>query len=122
MSGYAYGEHEPTQECPYCKTVCCADWVDVGVGMVQCGPFHCNECGSSEIGSFDDERELTKEENDCGWYKPNSEPGSSANVIAGRIVSHVQARDTYQREFYANPKWEDKEYVDNWWEKTRKGY
>ncbi|WP_267379330.1 hypothetical protein [Bacillus sp. GM_Baccil_2] len=40
----------PTQECPYCKSEMEADWVDVGVGMVQCGPYHCYECGASEIG------------------------------------------------------------------------
>ncbi|MBG9837927.1 MULTISPECIES: hypothetical protein [Bacillus cereus group] len=40
----------PTQECPYCKSKMEADWVDVGVGMVQCGPYHCYECGASEIG------------------------------------------------------------------------
>lgn len=40
----------PTQECPYCKSEMEADFVDVGVGMVQCGPYHCYECGASEIG------------------------------------------------------------------------
>lgn len=41
---------EPTEECPYCKTEMSADWVDVGVGSVQCGPYHCTACGASEIG------------------------------------------------------------------------
>jgi len=41
---------EPTQECPYCKNDMYADFVDVGVGMVQCGPYHCDGCGASEIG------------------------------------------------------------------------
>ena len=40
----------PTRPCPYCKTDMEADWVDVGVGMVQCGPYHCYSCGASEIG------------------------------------------------------------------------
>ncbi|WP_242298589.1 hypothetical protein [Bacillus cereus group sp. BfR-BA-01424] len=40
----------PTRECPYCKTEMEADWVDVGVGMVQCGPYHCENCHASEIG------------------------------------------------------------------------
>jgi hypothetical protein len=40
----------PSQECPYCKAEMEADWVDVGVGMVQCGPYHCYECEASEIG------------------------------------------------------------------------
>jgi hypothetical protein len=37
-------------ECPYCKDSMEADYVDVGVGMVQCGPYHCCSCGASEIG------------------------------------------------------------------------
>lgn len=41
----------PYKPCPYCGFEDCeADWVDVGVGMVQCGPYHCYECGASEIG------------------------------------------------------------------------
>jgi hypothetical protein len=62
MSGYAYGEHEPTEACPYCSTICRADFVDIGVGFTQCGPFHCEQCGASEIGPYDQERELIDEE------------------------------------------------------------
>ncbi|MDX1806562.1 MAG: hypothetical protein R3267_06025 [Paenisporosarcina sp.] len=40
----------PSKDCPYCKSSMEADWVDVGVGMVQCGPYHCYECRASEIG------------------------------------------------------------------------
>lgn len=46
MSAY----DEPTEKCPYCKHDMNADWVDVGVGSVQCGPYHCANCGASEIG------------------------------------------------------------------------
>lgn len=37
-------------ECPYCKEVMECDTVDVGVGHVQCGPYHCYSCHASEIG------------------------------------------------------------------------
>jgi hypothetical protein len=40
----------PTEKCPYCDTDMEADWVDNGVGMVQCGPYHCLVCNASEIG------------------------------------------------------------------------
>ncbi len=40
----------PSKKCPYCKDSMDADYVDVGVGMVQCGPYHCYTCGASEIG------------------------------------------------------------------------
>jgi MinD superfamily P-loop ATPase len=120
MSGYAYGQHEPTQDCPYCATVCRADFVDIGVGMQQCGPYHCESCGASEIGTNDTERTLTADEQRFGWYGPSSAPGSSANVIGGRVVSHVQMRGTYRREFVGNMLWHDKDYVDDWYAKTRR--
>ena len=45
------GAYDTSQkECPYCQEMMDADWVDVGVGMVQCGPYHCYHCEASEIG------------------------------------------------------------------------
>lgn len=119
MSGYAYGQHEPTENCPYCGTICRADFVDIGVGFTQCGPYHCDSCHASEIGPYDEERPLSEAEQKTGWYGPASQPGSSANVIGGRIVSHVQARAAYQQEFRRNPLWHDKKYVDDWWAAQR---
>lgn len=136
MSGYAYGDHEPAIKCPYCQTRCTADFVDVGVGMLQCGPYHCDNCLASEIGPYDKThnpfkltfaeeppdpraRVLTKQESDTGWYAPDSPPGSSANVIGGKVVSHVQMRDTYRDEFLGNPLHEDQSYIDKWWEDIR---
>lgn len=141
-----------TENCPYCNSVCDADWCDVGVGMVQCGPFHCVQCGASQIGPYDntvnpfkksyinseDEDEgmgsgvidmtrkekepprvLTQRESDTGWYEPDTPPGSSANVIGGKVVSHRVMNATYRQEFMGNPKYEDKDYVDEWWDKIR---
>ena len=31
----------PSKPCPYCGSECEADWVDIGVGMQQCGPYYC---------------------------------------------------------------------------------
>lgn len=120
MSGYAYGQHEPTEPCPYCGTICRADFVDVGVGMTQCGPYHCDKCHASEIGPYDEPRPLSADEQRTGWYAPDSEPGSSANVIGGRIVSHVQMRDTYRSAFVGNPLHDAPGYVEDWFEKVRK--
>jgi hypothetical protein len=117
--GYTYGDHEPTEPCPYCGTICRADFVDIGVGYQQCGPYHCDNCGASEIGTYDADRPLTAEERSAGWYAPGAAPGSSANVIGGRIVSHVQARAAYQREFRGNPMWHDEDFVADWWAKQR---
>lgn len=84
------------QRCPYCETVCHADWVDVGPGMVQCGPFHCDNCHASEIGPYDNPRPLSVDEERTGWYAPNSDPGSSANVVCGQIVSADIAKKIYE--------------------------
>jgi hypothetical protein len=115
--------HDTLEHCPYCDNLCHADWVDVGVpgAMVQCGPFHCEHCGSSEIGPHDKDRPLNEWEEATGWYAPGSEPGSSANVIGGKIVSYREMRQSYRDEFVNNPLWQDKKYVKEWWEKKRKG-
>lgn len=119
MGGYCYGEPEPIEKCPYCGTECRADFCDVGVGMVQVGPFHCDECHASEIGPYDERRELTERERKAGWYAPGAEPGSSANVIGGRIVGHVEMKDAYQAEFCGNPLWRDEAHVAEWWRAIR---
>jgi hypothetical protein len=119
MGGYGYGDHEPTEACPYCSTICRADFVDVGVGMQQCGPFHCDACGASEIGPYDESRELSAAEVQTGWYGPSSEPGSSANVINGKVVGYVQMRDTYRREFVGNPLYDEPGAVENWFKQIR---
>lgn len=46
MSAY----DEPKETCPHCQSETEANFVDVGVGSVQCGPYHCYSCGASEIG------------------------------------------------------------------------
>jgi hypothetical protein len=108
-------------ECPYCGEFCDADFVDVGVGYRQCGPYHCDNCYASEIGPYDKERELSEIEKKTGWYKPHSEAGSSANVINGKIVSSEVMKATYIKEFTGNPLWNDKSYVENWYKDIRKG-
>jgi len=120
MSGYLYGEAEPAEACPYCSAQCSADFVDIGVGMTQCGPFHCQECGASQIGAYDNERPLSDEEKRLGWYAPGAEPGSSANVIGGAIVGHKEALEAYKTEFTGNELWYDRDAVSEWWFKNRK--
>ena len=120
MSGYCYGEQQPTENCPYCRAVCEADFVDVGVGFTQCGPYHCEQCGSSEIGPYDKERPLSEDEKRTGWYAPGAEPGSSANVIGGKIVTHRQMTETYKQVFTGNPLYEVPGYVEQWFEDVRR--
>ena len=118
-SGYGYGDEEPIENCPYCGTPCHADFVDVGVGYTQCGPFHCEQCGASEIGPYDKERTLSEVERKCGWYASGAEPGSSANVLGGKVVSHRQMNAVYREEFIGNPLHDVPGYVEQWRERVR---
>jgi hypothetical protein len=110
----------PSQKCPYCGEECEADWVDVGVGMVQCGPYHCDNCGASEIGPelndwlniepdghnmFLNELEpelkhghpFSDKELDTGWYDPANGKRISpyANTVNGQLVDHKTAKKMY---------------------------
>lgn len=120
MIGKSYGEQWPTEKCPYCNADCYADFVDIGVGYQQCGPYHCIGCGASEIGPYDAPRDLSEIEKKSGWYAPNSEPGSSANVIGGKIVSYQVMNAAYRDEFFGNQLWNDKSYVEDWHKNIRK--
>lgn len=105
--GYGYGEQEPKERCPYCRALCCADFVDVGIGFVQCGPFHCEACGASEIGPNDDPRPLSQVEDECGWYAPSSPPGSSANVDdEGRVIRYFEADTLYREKCGVAPRYD----------------
>ena len=108
------------KNCPYCGFLCECDEVNVGIGMVQAGPYCCENCGATQIGPYDKERELTEKEKETGWYFPGSEPGSSANVINGKVVSHKQMMKAYRDEFTDNPLWIDKSYADDWYKNIRK--
>lgn len=120
MNGYVYGEQQPTQNCPYCSTPCDADFVDIGVGYQQCGPYHCVACEASEIGPYDTDRTLSEIEKSTGWYAPGKEPGSSANVIAGKVVSHRVMQQAYRAEFTGNAMYAVPGEVERWFEETRK--
>ena len=104
-----------TESCPYCGEECECDWVDVGVGMIQCGPYHCYSCGASEIGPEMSFEELKDENGNYGgqgkllnpedfsdveikhgWYEPRSKKISPyANTVDGELVDHITAKEAY---------------------------
>jgi hypothetical protein len=86
----------PTNKCPYCGTECEADWVDVGVGKVQCGPYYCENCKASSIGAYDDTTRATPEENKIGWYGPGKPVSDKANTCLGIPVDHKTAKKLYE--------------------------
>lgn len=65
----------PSEKCPYCNSDCEADWVDVGIGMVQCGPYHCQSCNAYELqsGYNGDPESWTDKERETGWREPAKE-------------------------------------------------
>lgn len=82
--------------CPYCgDEECEADWVDVGVGLCQCGPYQCLSCGAIEIGSADGSVELGEKEVETGWYLPEREYVGSGNTVGGKLVKHDDAVAAY---------------------------
>ena len=96
----------PPTDCPFCGAVCEADWVDVGVGMVQAGPYHCTECHSSEVGPYDKTDGRTDIDDRYGWYKPESPAGSSANTNeAGEIITWKEADTNYRATYGVKPRY-----------------
>lgn len=85
MSTGAWDGPKMRETCPYCQCPDCeADWCDVGVGMVQAGPFHCHLCGASQIGPYD-ENTLDPDEKRTGWFKGRT-TGTSVNTLRGELV------------------------------------
>ena len=111
---------ERLEPCPYCGAECSAEYFDNGVGMQQCGPYHCDKCQASEIGRYDANRNLSRREKQFGWYEPHSEPGSSANVINGKIVTSDEVKEVYRDEFIGNERWNDREYVNHFFDELRR--
>lgn len=87
--------------CPYCSFPMEADYVDVAVGLVQCGPFYCERCGASQIGPEGDDPglKLDEDEKRTGFYKNRISP--HANQHEGRPISHQQADALYRAEYFA---------------------
>lgn len=85
---------EPFESCPYCGESCEADFVDVGIGVVQCGPYHCYKCGASEIGPEGSEGCLEIEKK-IGWYQ-DGKISPYANAVNGEIIDHKSAKKAYE--------------------------
>lgn len=62
----------PRELCPYCGAKCEAEWTDVGVGMVQTGPYRCDVCFAFEAGPYDSP--MPNYDPVTGWYAPEETP------------------------------------------------
>ena len=91
------------QPCPYCAFPMEADYVDIGIGMQQCGPHYCDNCGASEIGpergEGDLENTLSADEKRTGFYR-NGRISPFANQHNGRPISHQQADAVYRAKYF----------------------
>lgn len=95
----------PALPCPYCGTPCEADWCDVGVGMVQSGPYHCVSCYACEAGPHC-KTDRDDYDPETGWFKPGSPPGSSANVGPdGRPIGYKEADTLYRATRGVSPRY-----------------
>lgn len=96
----------PSMPCPYCGVDTTADWCDVGVGMVQVGPYHCMNCGATEAGPYDKKEDREDYDEEFGWYKPGSPPGSSANVDDdGKLIGWKEADTLYRAKYGVPPRY-----------------
>lgn len=115
---HAANPYGPTP-CPYCGEPCHCDTVDVGVGLVQCGPYHCDACFASECGPYDSESDQARRDPKTGWYPPASPPGSSANVLDGKIVSASEMKGAYHARFAGSPDYDTPGTVEEWFNSHR---
>jgi hypothetical protein len=95
----SYSNYDARRVCPYCTYPdCSADWVDVEVGLVQCGPFICDHCGACEIGPYDHASEtmLQEIERKTRWYLPDRTYLTSAPTHNGKPVDHETAQKLYR--------------------------
>jgi hypothetical protein len=79
--------------CPYCGDIMYCDTVDVGIGYQQCGPYHCENCGASEIHP-DDTLPLDEDEQETGYYKNRLSPIAN-QTNDGKLVNHKEALQLY---------------------------
>jgi hypothetical protein len=91
----------PNTTCPYCGfTECEADFVDIGVGYQQCGPYYCPECGAVEMGAYDNPKQpLDPEEQKTRWYKGGQSQTCAPN-IGGVPLDHLTAKKLYEFEYH----------------------
>lgn len=85
-----------TMPCPYCEAPMECDTVDVGVGFQQCGPYHCDACGASEIGpEACAGAALDEDERRTGFYK-RGRVSPHANTVGGVLVDYRTATLLYE--------------------------
>jgi hypothetical protein len=89
LSGGDSAYSEPVYACPYCNGPCEANFVDIGVGVQQCGPFVCGLCGAAETGLHQPDSELTAIEQLTGYYEP---PARSEEMVDVKIPFYALVR------------------------------
>ncbi len=82
----------PDEPCPYCGEICSAEFVDVGVGMVQCTPYHCHGCNATEMGpGTTPSRPLTDDEKRTGWTIAELEPTALQQRVRNMFADVIDA-------------------------------
>ena len=97
----------PAQPCPYCGADCEADWCDIGVGMVQVGPYVCLACMASEASAYNDARDARYDYDPAtGWYQPGAPLDTLANQDEqGQPISWQEADTRYRAKHGVGPRY-----------------
>ena len=87
-------EDENYEICPYCGAKAYAEYVDNGIGYVQCTPHYCDNCGAVEIGFHCDDIGINKQlhnfyDRQLGFY----------GKIVSRFVVPKESSKISQEEF-----------------------
>ena len=90
---WALHGHQNISYCPYCGEIIYCDEVDIGIGYQQCGPYHCENCGASEIHP-NDTLPLDEDEQETGFYKNRLSPIAN-QTNDGKLVNHKEALKLY---------------------------
>ncbi len=83
MSGYAYGDSQPVEECPCCGDEAHAEFCDIGVGFQQISPYHCFGCGATEGEGPPFNPDGTRSH---GWSVP-PRPSERGETVTGHYVN-----------------------------------
>ena len=63
--------------CPACGLIAVADFVDIGVGMQQSGPFGCESCGWCESATSSEEFLIPLDDDDLSFSPAIANEGSA---------------------------------------------
>lgn len=81
--------------CPECNGVCLAEWVDIGVGIQQVGPYHCQSCGWTQDCPH-------KNDNLCNTCASATFCSHNKNTNRGKNISLQEFKDKMAKQLFGS--------------------